>query len=173
LQLERDYDLLKLSVPEMALKHNRTINSIMFKLQSEGLDTFNNLYAKTYGQNYIDDQIAKLNNLCSTEDNDEEDDDEDDEEDDDEDDEEDDDEEYIPDTNESGSDDEDDDEDEDEDDDEDDDEDGEEDYDLEEEINGSNKAYIFNQIKRMHNHINNLLGYFTNGSNKQTASNCY
>jgi hypothetical protein len=68
LRLEREYDLLKLSVPEMAILHKRTINAILFKLQAEGLDTYNNLYFKTYGQTFIDDQIDKLNNLCSTED---------------------------------------------------------------------------------------------------------
>lgn len=77
LQLEREYDLLKLSVPEMAIKHKRTINAIMCKLQAEGLDTYNNLYNKTYGQDHIDEQINKLNNLHSTDDD--EDDDEDDE----------------------------------------------------------------------------------------------
>ena len=65
LKLEREYDLLKLSVPEMAILHKRTMNAIMFKLQAEGLDTFNNLYIKTYGEDYIDEQIEKLNNLCS------------------------------------------------------------------------------------------------------------
>lgn len=140
LQLEREYDLLKMSVPEMALKHNRTLNSIMFKLQAEGLDTFNNLYFKTFGQNYIDEQIEKLNNLCTTkyEDEDEEDYDEDFEEDDDDDD-------YVPNLDDESDDDDDDD-------------------DLEdfEDFDGSNKAYVFGQIKRIHKHINNLLGYFTN-----------
>jgi hypothetical protein len=72
LRLEREYDLLKLSVPEMAILHKRTMNAIMCKLQAEGLDTFNNLYIKTYGEDYIDEQINKLNNLCSTNDTDEE-----------------------------------------------------------------------------------------------------
>ena len=80
LRLEREYDLLELSVPDMAILHKRTMNAIMFKLQAEGLDTFNNLYFKTYGQDYIDEQINKLNNLCSDdideEDSDEEDSDE-------------------------------------------------------------------------------------------------
>lgn len=65
LQLEREYDLLKLSVPEMAILHKRTMNAIMFKLQAEGIDTYNNLYIKTYGEDYIDEQIKKLNNLSS------------------------------------------------------------------------------------------------------------
>lgn len=32
LRLEREYDLLELSVPDMAFLHKRTLNSIMFKL---------------------------------------------------------------------------------------------------------------------------------------------
>jgi hypothetical protein len=55
----------------MAILHKRTMNAIMCKLQAEGLDTFNNLYIKTYGEDYIDEQINKLNNLCSTNDTDE------------------------------------------------------------------------------------------------------
>ncbi len=41
------------------------MNAIMFKLQAEGIDTYNNLYIKTYGEDYIDEQIKKLNNLSS------------------------------------------------------------------------------------------------------------
>ena len=128
LRLEREYDLLKLSVAEMAILHKRTMNAIMCKLQAEGLDTFNNLYFKTYGEDYIDEQINKLNNLCSTDETDEteaHDDDPDEDEDDDED--------YVPDLG-----------------------------------DGSNHTYVFEQVKRIHKHISNLLGYFTN-ANATTA----
>jgi ribosomal protein L12E/L44/L45/RPP1/RPP2 len=128
LRLEREYDLLKLSVPEMAILHKRTMNAIMCKLQAEELDTFNNLYIKTYGEDHIDDQINKLNNLSSAEDDEDED-----EEDEDEDDEENEDEE---------------------------DEDKEDEEDEEDE--GSKHAYMFEQVKRIHKHISNLLNYFTN-----------
>ena len=141
LRLEREYDLLKLSVPAMAILHKRTINAIMFKLQAEGLDTYNNLYVQTFGQDYVDQQIEQLNNLCSNTEDDEEyeDDAEDDDVDDEEDDEEDD--EYVPDLN--------------------------NDY----EDDGSNRAYIFEQVKSIHKHINNLLTYFTTGTkSKQLAS---
>ena len=57
----------------MAILHNRTINAIMCKLQDEGLDTYNNLYIQTYGQDYIDEQINQLNNLYSIDDTDGED----------------------------------------------------------------------------------------------------
>jgi len=130
LRLEREYDLLKLSVPAMAILHKRTINAIMFKLQAEGLDTYNNLYVQTFGQDYVDQQIDQLNNLCSNTEDDEEceNDDNEDNEDEDEDDE------YVPDLNNNYEDD------------------------------GSNRAYIFEQVKSMHKHINNLLTYFTTGT---------
>ena len=99
------------------------------------------LLIKTYGEDHIDEQINKLNNLCSTQEdeNDEEDDDEDDEEDEGEDD--DDDEDYVP--------------------------------DLED---GSNHAYMFEQVKRIHKHVSNLLSYFTNTKatvKKSSELNCY
>ena len=148
LQLEREYDLLKMSVPEMALKHNRTLNAIMFKLQAEGLCSYNDAYIKTFGQNFIDEQIDKLNNLSATKYDEEEDVSEDEK---DEKDEKDDldDEDYVPNLDESD----------------DEDEDLEEDYD-----DGSNKTYVFNQIKRIHAHLNNILSYFSNPTLKTQPS---
>ena len=145
LQLEREYDLLKMSVPDMALKHNRTLNAIMFKLQAEGLCSFNDAYIKTFGQNYIDDQIDKLNNLCTTKYDQEEDVSESDEENDDD---------YVPNLDESDDDDDDDDDDE-----------------IEDFDDGSNKTYIFNQIKRIHKHLNNILGYFNYSNNNNNNNN--
>ena len=37
LSLQREYELLEWSVDQIALKHQRTVNSILFKLQDEGL----------------------------------------------------------------------------------------------------------------------------------------
>ena len=37
LQLEREYDLLKLSIYVIAERHKRSVNAIMLKLDSEGL----------------------------------------------------------------------------------------------------------------------------------------
>ena len=71
LRLEREFDLLQLSVPEIAKLHNRTVNAIMFKLQAEGLDTYNNLYIKTYGQDYLDQEINNF--ICQETDNEDED----------------------------------------------------------------------------------------------------
>ena len=149
LQLEREYDLLKMSVPDMALKHNRTLNAIMFKLQAEGLCSYNEAYIKTFGQNFIDEQIDKLNNLSATKYDEEEDVSEDEKNDDDDDDDDD----YVPNLDESDDDDDDDD-------------------DLDEDLDdGSSKAYVFNQIKRIHTHLNNILSYFSNPSSKTSNKN--
>jgi hypothetical protein len=44
LRLEREYDLLKLSVEDIALLHRRTPFAIMYKLDEEGIANFNDLY---------------------------------------------------------------------------------------------------------------------------------
>lgn len=46
LRLEREYDLLKLSVSEIALLHERSEDAIMYKLDQEGIADFNHLYVK-------------------------------------------------------------------------------------------------------------------------------
>jgi hypothetical protein len=48
LRLEREYDLLKLSVEEIALLHQRSPYAIMYKLDEEGIAEFNQLYQQTY-----------------------------------------------------------------------------------------------------------------------------
>jgi len=37
LKLEREYDLLELNVQQIAFNHSRTIESVMYRLESEGL----------------------------------------------------------------------------------------------------------------------------------------
>jgi hypothetical protein len=49
LRLEREYDLLQLTVPQMATLHNRTPYAIIYKLHQEGIADFNELYIQTYG----------------------------------------------------------------------------------------------------------------------------
>ena len=51
LRLEREYDLLKLSIPEIALLHERTSDAIMYKLDQEGIADFNYLYIKNNPEN--------------------------------------------------------------------------------------------------------------------------
>lgn len=146
LRLEREYDLLELSVPEMAVLHNRTINAIMCKLQAEGLDTFNNLYIKTYGQEHFEQEQENFvqhifvcdDNIFVCDDADAED------------------EEYVPDLEE------------------DDEEDDEEDYEIYEtepkNIEFSNQSMLFKQVKSIQAQINNLLGYFSSPT-KSKATN--
>ena len=65
LRLEREYDLLQLTVPEMAALHNRTNYAIMCKLQAEGLADFNELYLQTYGLDH-EHQINNMQSLSQT-----------------------------------------------------------------------------------------------------------
>jgi hypothetical protein len=44
LQLQREYELLQLSIDEIASRHERTPNSIMFKLDAEGFADYNKIY---------------------------------------------------------------------------------------------------------------------------------
>jgi hypothetical protein len=48
LSLHREYELLKWSIDKIAAKHQRTVNAIMFKLNSEGIADYNFLYGKYY-----------------------------------------------------------------------------------------------------------------------------
>ena len=48
LRLEREYELLNLSVDEIALLHQRSPYAIMYKLDAEGIADFNELYQQTY-----------------------------------------------------------------------------------------------------------------------------
>ena len=45
LQLQREYELLELSIDEIAERHHRTPNAIMLKLDSEGLADYCVLYS--------------------------------------------------------------------------------------------------------------------------------
>ena len=48
LRLQREFELLNLPVEEIALLHQRSPYAIMYKLDSEGLADFNELYQQTY-----------------------------------------------------------------------------------------------------------------------------
>jgi hypothetical protein len=51
LQLEREFDLLELSIDEIAERHQRTPNAIMIKLDSEGHADYNILYSNYHTLN--------------------------------------------------------------------------------------------------------------------------
>jgi hypothetical protein len=48
LRLQREFELLNLPVEEIALLHQRSPYAIMYKLDSEGIADFNELYQQTY-----------------------------------------------------------------------------------------------------------------------------
>ncbi len=51
LQLQREFELLNLSIDEIAERHQRTPNAIMFKLDQEGFAEYNVLYSNYYDLN--------------------------------------------------------------------------------------------------------------------------
>ena len=44
LRLEREFDLLKLSIEEIAALHGRSTNAIMYKLDAEGIADYNDVF---------------------------------------------------------------------------------------------------------------------------------
>ena len=88
LRLEREYDLLKLSIEDIALLHQRTPYAIMYKLDDEGIADFNDLYEGSINQESDADDEADEDEESDADDEAEEDDEEDDDDDDEEDDEE-------------------------------------------------------------------------------------
>ena len=83
LQLEREYELLGLSIDEIATRHQRTPEAIMFKLDQEEIVDYNTVYENYYNSNnqvlsYDLNNTLVSNNLSEEE---EEEDDEEDEED--------------------------------------------------------------------------------------------
>jgi len=51
IQLQREFELLELSIDEISARHKRTPNAIMFKLDQEGLGDYNVLYSNYHGLN--------------------------------------------------------------------------------------------------------------------------
>jgi hypothetical protein len=51
LRLQREFELLGLTIDEIASKHKRTPKAIMFKLDEEGFATYTDLYNGYYGLN--------------------------------------------------------------------------------------------------------------------------
>jgi hypothetical protein len=136
LSLNREFELLKLTMPEIALRHGRTVNAIMFKIQAEGWATFNDLYVQTYGayteendlalKSGVENDVSDSESEASLDDEDDDDDDSD--------------EEFVPNVL--------------------------SDSDEEEEYNdGSNYEFIFQRIKSMQKQINTIMGYFSKGGN--------
>jgi hypothetical protein len=51
LDLQREFELLKMSIDDIALKHQRTPNAIMLKLDEQGFADYNVLYSNYHGLN--------------------------------------------------------------------------------------------------------------------------
>ena len=65
LRLQREFELLCLTIDEIAALHKRTPKAIMFKLDEEGFATYTDLYNGYHGLNkntvdYPLDQVSKL-----------------------------------------------------------------------------------------------------------------
>ena len=63
LQLQREYELLELSIDEIATKHKRTPKAIMFKLDKEGFadySTLSNYYNSSHYKNTVHKEDEQL-----------------------------------------------------------------------------------------------------------------
>ena len=60
LQLQREFELLELSIDKIAERHQRTPNAIMCKLDQEGLADYNILYSNYHNLN---DEMTASNNV--------------------------------------------------------------------------------------------------------------
>ncbi len=70
LRLHREFDLLHLSMHEIANLHGRTVNAIMCKIQAEGWASYNDLYVQTYGQHTEENDLQLKSDLHSDDDSD-------------------------------------------------------------------------------------------------------
>lgn len=59
LALQREFELLGLTIDEIAQKHNRTTNAIIFKLDQEGFADYNELYSNLYNSE-SDDNSSEI-----------------------------------------------------------------------------------------------------------------
>jgi len=74
LSLQREFELLNLSLDEIAKKHQRTVSAIMFKLNAEGFADYNDLYDEYYNMDSditLKPSISECNDCSSVDDDDE------------------------------------------------------------------------------------------------------
>lgn len=70
IQLQREFELLEWSIDEIAKKHKRTPNAIMFKLDKEGFANYNTLYSEYHNldlNKMCVEEISNQNNDCNKE----------------------------------------------------------------------------------------------------------
>jgi hypothetical protein len=70
LRLEREYDLLKLPIQEIADLHGRSVSAIMFKLDKENIADYNELYTQYMPQEYQADESEESESEAEDEDDD-------------------------------------------------------------------------------------------------------
>ena len=63
LSLQREFELLGMTIDDIALKHQRTPNAIMYKLDQEGFADYNVLYSNYHDLNSRIDLWKKTTNL--------------------------------------------------------------------------------------------------------------
>lgn len=69
LALQREFELLGLTIDEIAQKHNRTTNAIIFKLDQEGFADYNELYSNLNNSD-SDDNSSEISLEYNYDDND-------------------------------------------------------------------------------------------------------
>ena len=69
LALQREFELLGLTIDEIAQKHNRTTNAIIFKLEQEGFADYNELYSNL-NNSESDDNSSEISLEYNYDDND-------------------------------------------------------------------------------------------------------
>jgi hypothetical protein len=67
LQLQREFELLQMPIDDIALKHQRTPNAIMLKLDQEGFADYNVLYSKYQQLNQTTPMLDMQPNLNNCE----------------------------------------------------------------------------------------------------------
>lgn len=71
LALQREFELLGLTIDEIAQKHNRTTNAIIFKLDQEGFADYNEMYSNLHNSE-SDDNSSEISLEYNYDDNDSE-----------------------------------------------------------------------------------------------------
>ena len=59
LRLEREFDLLKLSIEEIAALHGRSTNAIMYKLDAEGIADYNDVFQNRQQKLKVEEQVEE------------------------------------------------------------------------------------------------------------------
>lgn len=67
LALQREYELLGWDVERIATKHGRSVNAIMYKLDQEGIASFNELYQQNVNMNLEEEEESECDSDSESE----------------------------------------------------------------------------------------------------------